>query len=437
MDSRRAEAIAAGFQMVRAPAALLALLALGMRAPADDAPAPVDLRASGSFRLRYEHLEGFNVSGYGGPDDDLLLGRARVRLDAASPLGPTAALELQSAYYWLSRLRLDDLGNATPHRDDLDVRIALLEWRQIADTPLGISVGRQDLTYGAGRLFAPMNWGNVGGNWWDAARLLWDEKSFNLHALYARRVRIEPRALNRHHAPFHLAGAIGHLHIDAVEPEVFYLLKRNESAPDETRHTAGASLYRRAGQGWDGLLWYAVQTGELDGRDIRAWALLLHGGHTFEAPGRPRLGFEYNRASGDPTPDDRHEGTFDGVYGQIAQPYGWMNFVMLKNLEEAVLTGSLQPSSSLTATLELHLFRLAEPRDAWYWSTRQPERRDPTGRAGADLGREIDFILGWKPGGGLEVLAGVARFWPGTYLRRTEGGARPANWWFLQLQWSW
>ncbi len=397
----------------------------------------VDIQFSGSLRARYEHLDRVGPRGYGAPDADLLLGRIRLRAVATTDAGPVGTLELQSAGYRLSGSRTAETGG-TPYRDDLGVRLAYIEWADIADSGMGLSLGRQDIEYGAGRLFAPVNWSNVGGYWWDAAKLYRDDGALRLDALYARRVIVEPGSPNVRHQPYHLAALIGRLQEREVVPELFYLLKRSDSAPREDRHTWGLSIHRPPGNGWDGLAWAALQRGEVGGDAIAAHALLVRAGYTFDAPGRPRTAVEWNRASGDRRPDDRRDGTFDGLFGSTAQPYGWMNVVTLKNLDDLAATLQFRPVNSILLTAEYHYFHLAEPRDAWYGYDRKPARRDPTGAAGTELGHEVDFIVGWTPPlRHLAVLAGAARFWPGAFVRRTEGGSKPANWLFAQIEWRW
>lgn len=408
-------------------------------AAATEEPPPrlADLSLSGSVRARFEHLENVGPRGYGAPDADLLLGRARWRAVAATDAGPVATLELQTAGYRLSGSRTAETGG-TPHRDDLDVRLAFIEWADIADSGVGLALGRQDLEYGAGRLFAPVNWSNVGGYWWDAAKLYHAAGALRLDALYARRVIVKPGAPNVRHQPYHLAGLIGRLRSQDLVPEMFYLRKWSEASPREDRHTWGVSLHRPPGEGWDGLVWAALQKGDVGDHTISANALLLRAGYTFDAPGRPRAAVEWNRASGDRRPDDRREGTFDGLFGSTAQPYGWMNVVTLKNLDDLAVILQLRPINPVLVTAEYHHFGLAQSRDAWYGYDRKPARRDPTGAAGEELGHELDFIVGWTPPiPNLTVLAGVARFWPGAFVRRTDGGSKPANWIFAHVEWRW
>jgi hypothetical protein len=74
-----------------------------------------------------------------------------------------------------------------------------------------------------------------------------------------------------------------------------------------------------------------------------------------------------------------------------------------------------------------------QSRDAWYWVNGKPERRDPTGQAGQDLGHELDVILRWQVNKELELLFGYARFFAGNYVLNTPGNDSDANWAFAQM----
>jgi len=89
-------------------------------------------------------------------------------------------------------------------------------------------------------------------------------------------------------------------------------------------------------------------------------------------------------------------GAFDGIFGAMDIPYGWMNVVSWKNLEDYVLNFSLQPAKPLKLSADYHYFRLAQGRDAWYWFNGKPARQDRAGQAGQDLGHESDVILRWQ-----------------------------------------
>ncbi|MCZ7635883.1 MAG: alginate export family protein [Verrucomicrobia bacterium] len=398
-----------------------------------------------NVRSRYEHLDNFNILHYGAAeDDDVLLLRTRLSADYRLSAQAHTFVEFQDARYWLSKLTLEDFGRSSSYYDEFDLRQAYFEWQRIGASPLGVKLGRQIMSYGDRRVFAPAEWGNVGNYWWDGAKLCYDTDAIQVDAFYAQRVLSEPKDWNLDHWPYHVAAIYARLRRLPVALDGFYVLKHDWSGNlhgetgtgNETRHTFGLLSERPAGQGWDYGCFAAGQLGEY-GRDaIRAFGVIGRGGYTFPAAWKPRVGLEVNYASGDHDPDDGVAGTFDGIFGAMDLPYGWMNVVSWKNLEDYALTVSVQPAKPLRLGVEYHGFRLAQARDAWYWVNGRPERRDATGHAGQELGQEVDVIGRWQVNKGIELLVGYARFFAGAFVRSTPGDSQDANWAFAQLTYT-
>lgn len=395
-----------------------------------------------NVRTRYEYLDNFSILHYGtGQDDDVLLLRTRLSADYRLPQQAHTFVEFQDARYWLSDLALSDFGQSSSYYDRFDLRQAYLEWQHIGQSPFALKLGRQIFLYGDRRVFSPAEWGNVGNYWWDSAKIYYDTDAVQVDALYAQRVLSEPKDWNVNHWPYHVGAVYARVKQLPVTADAFYVVKHDwsghangESGPgNETRHTLGLFSERPAGNGWDYGLFAAGQLGQYGRDDIQAFGVIARGGYTFKTTCQPRVGFEFNCASGDHDPNDGVTGTFDGIFGAMDIPYGWMNVVSWRNLEDYVLNFSLQPARSLKLGVEYHYFRLSQSRDAWFWVNGRPERRDPTGRAGQDLGQELDAIARWQVSKNLELLLGYARFFAGDYVRNTPGNDRDANWAFAQM----
>ncbi|HOB99507.1 MAG TPA: alginate export family protein [Verrucomicrobiota bacterium] len=398
-----------------------------------------------NVRTRYEYLDNFSILHYGtGAEDDVLLLRTRLNADYRFTEQAHTFVEFQDARYWLSDLALSDFGESCSYYDEFDLRQAYLEWKHMGKSAFGVKLGRQILLYGDRRLFAPAEWGNVGNYWWDSAKLYYDTDTFQVDAFYAQRVLSEPKDWNFDHWPYHVGGVYAHVKQLPVTLDAFYVVKhdwsgstRGESGTgDETRHTFGLFSEQPAGKGWDYGLFAAGQVGQYGRDDIEAFGVIARGGHTFKTDWKPRVGFEFNYASGDRDPNDGVAGTFDGVFGAMDTPYGWMNVVSWKNLEDYALNFSVQPAKTVKLGVDYHYFRLSQSRDAWYWVNGKPERRDPAGQAGQDLGHELDVILRWQINNELELLFGYARFLAGDFVRNTPGNGQDANWAFAQLTYN-
>jgi hypothetical protein len=170
-------------------------------------------------------------------------------------------------------------------------------------------------------------------------------------------------------------------------------------------------------------------------------ALAAHaaGGHTWtQAWGEPRLGLEYNYASGDRDPADDQHGTFDNLYPTNHKFYGYMDFVAWQNIHNLRLTGSLKPLKGLTLTLDYHAFWLADTADAFYQVNGTPRGRvngaqtgiaaNPVGYGAnpgydAYVGSEVDLVATYviRRLGNLQV--GYGHFFTGSYVDRSLAGS--------------
>jgi hypothetical protein len=95
----------------------------------------------------------------------------------------------------------------------------------------------------------------------------------------------------------------------------------------------------------------------------------------------------------------------------------------------------LQDARVYGTGVDYHLFRLDQRKDAWYWSSGRSARQDATGKAGPNLGQEIDAILNYKYSRHWEFMAGYSHFFPGAFMERT-GASPDADWFFVQMQYS-
>ena len=142
--------------------------------------------------------------------------------------------------------------------------------------------------------------------------------------------------------------------------------------------------------GWDYEAEIAGQFGRLKetavsvSLDQEALAAHVAGGYTWtSAFGTPRVGLEYNYASGDDNPNDNKHETFDNLFPTNHKFYGYMDFVSLQNIHEARVSSSLRPVKQWTVTLDYHAFWLADTLDSFYTVARA------AWRAGADARQRL------------------------------------------------
>jgi len=408
---------------------------------------PVIFDFGGQARMRYEHDDGFTLKGYEpGGRDRLLLERVRLDLAARFKEGPRLFLQLQDSHAFLTRFKDTDFPVSSPIQDTLDIRQLYVEWLRIGGSPIGLRVGRQQISYGDQRVFGPGNWGNTGRFAWDAAMLkidtrwFWTDAWVGKYLLY--KTDVWPDRDIDHFLTF-----VAYTHVKGLpfRLDLFYVLKRDDSGKIVGESGLGNLLSHTMGLQAEGHLFgvldasatFAAQLGRYGHDTLRAVGASGKLGLTLPVAWKPRLGGQFTWGSGDSNPTDGVHGTFDGVYGgRDIFFYGYLNLFFWANLRDAEIDLSLEPRRALAFYLEYHHFRLDQATDAWYTTGLNAYRRDSTGRSGTGLGDEIDSRVVWTLWNHLELMGGYGRFFPGSYVKHT-GPAAPANWFFIQSAYSW
>ena len=414
---------------------------------------PFRLDVGASLRLRYEVRNDFNQQLYaddrqpGRRTDHFLLQRTRLDFDLHLGEDAHAFVQLQDARAHGSDFTEDDFPvepHSCPFWNPLDLRQAYVEWRHIAGTPFGLKVGRQAIFYGDNRIWGPGEWGNVGRYTWDAIKLIADTELAEVHGIFANRVRYDPDSFDEHNGRLDAFGAYAMVKKLPFRLDLFWVGKRTRpdmvidgkgATADLDTHTVGFYVDGRLCKRWDYAATFARTFGDRDGSDVEAYGANARLGYTFDLPWQPRLGVEYSFASGDPNAAGGDYETFDGVFGAIDRVYGRINFFSWMNLQDYQASFSCRPIKKAKLSVDYHFFRLDEDKDAWYWCSGRPARRDATGAAGSSVGQEIDLIASYAYSKHLKLMAGYAHFFPGPFIERT-GPSPDADWLFLQTEYS-
>lgn len=180
--------------------------------------------------------------------------------------------------------------------------------------------------------------------------------------------------------------------------------------------------------------------------DISAYAFHVDAGVTLPVlPMDPRLGVEYNTASGNS--DNGKWGGFDQLYPTNHIHFGYMDRMSWKNMNHYSAGLQLRPDEDSHLEVTGHFFSRKETTDFWYGAaqTIAPQGdsilRDSDGNITGvntekDIGKEIDVVythfftpdnhVGWQIGGGV--------FFPGEFVDMQVGGdASKQTWGYTQL----
>jgi len=436
----------------RIPRLLAAALAIVGSTLLAAAPAPsgefgigsYTLTLSGQLRIRVESDDSLDLRGYR-PDftDTFALSRLILEADAQAKGRPRLHVQLRDARALGSKLGDADFPSSNPIHDPLDVREAFVEWRRIAGSALGFTVGRQRIAYGDERVFGPGEWGNTGRWTWDAARGHYEHGAVWVDAWVGRAVVNRPdRRPNSSADGVRAAVLYGGVRRGEDRLDLFAGEKRDDTVRQGELGT-GSLRCRFVGLQTDATLvgpwrWGVTgvhETGQAAGDSIdalgaSAWLAVKLGG-----PWKALATVSSTYGSGDRDPHDGVHGTFDGVFGGAdIRFYGYLNLFFWANLWDHEARVELKPAKGLAMRIEGHRFQLAQARDAWYSTGLQPARRDPSGAAGRDLGWELDARATWSPRPSWELAAGGGRFTPGSFVELTGVSPR-AYWGFVQTTW--
>src|SRR5258706_5725452 len=151
---------------------------------------------------------------------------------------------------------------------------------------------------------------------------------------------------------------------------------------------------------------------------------------------KPRIGVEYDFASGDRNPTDGKRGTFDPLFPFGHYYQGFADVFAFKNGKDLAMFLKVQPTDTLQVSLDFHHFWLAADKDAWYNFAGTALRRDVTGISNTQVGYETDLHVRLSMGKFVKFWGGWSHFFAGPYVRQTAtpaGTDTDMNWFFLQM----
>lgn len=397
------------------------------------------IKISGSFRLRGEIQDGYNIKTFGtGGQEDFLLSRLRLEMSVQFNKQARFHVQLQDAQVFGSSFSDQDFNSGNnPFHDPLDINQAYFEYQPLKAVKL--TVGRQAISFRDRRIFGPGNWGNTGRYTWDAAWLALTNRYLDSNWIVGRFILHNPYRWPNKQADGPTAYAC-YTSSKALplQFDVFYVFKDDErgitegekGTGDLASHSVGIWLKQQSGN-WDyGATWVG-QLGRWASDKIRAMGTVVSAGRKFNVTCSPYLQIQYIRGSGDKNPDDGIYNTFDGVFGGAdTDLYGWMNLFFWKNINEYRINIAFNPGKKFNLRSEYHYFMLDHASDAWYFPGKA-QCRDKTGSSGRELGHEIDVTARIKVNDYLELLMGTCFFMPGEFVKNT-GKSPQASWCFLQ-----
>ena len=411
-------------------------------------------------RLRFEardNTKDFDKSVNDPRDDGWVYNRFRLGLTITPSSWVKIYAQTQDSREWFARRGNTPGINGSEGGDYFDLRQAYVKLGNLREFPLSLTVGRQALDYGDRRLVGDRRFSNLGLTF-DGVKLRLQTDKFWVDAFAVRPVQIRKNEVNDSDSADNFFGIYGGTDILGFQTTELYFLYRDKTDAqpdlDPTNKTNPDGTYRGPAQriatigtrwkskekalhGFDYTAEFAYQFGSLwtgakttPRLNHHAFALALTGGYTWEdAPWKPRLGIEYDYATGDKNSRDGSSQSFQNIFPANHQHYGFMDEFAWRNLHDARLSLRVQPHKDVELTLDYHAFWLAETTDYWFTSNANSTIRTVTpGKNGKDVrtvgasnfaGHEIDFTTNWKVNKHLSFFVGYSHFFAGDYLRQT------------------
>ena len=446
----------------RIPLAALPLLALGTSAlagPADKAPVTPPPAANPlSFfdgklvfdiqeKIRMESRENnfdFNDNVDSLTDDSWFLNRFRLGMKIAPTPYMSLYLQAQDTREWDSD-RPNVIGSLGAEGDDsFDLRQGYFEFGK-AREGFSAKLGRQVFLYGDERLVGPLEWANQGRTF-DAIKLRYAEEKWWIEAFASSVVKFRDGSFNesdwldsamRDQTFSGLYFSTTALGKQTTDLYVFHL-DESYAAGDTEFFTLGTRMKSTPGafNGWDYETEMAFQTGDVRGRDLSSFAGHWGGGYTFANHAwKPRVGIEYNYATGDSNAADGDVETFQNLFPTNHKFYGYMDVFAWQNLHNVALSASATPTKKLKVQLDYQLFWLADTSDGWYRANGTTLVRPITPGADSFAGSEVDLTLIYKANKNFTLQAGYSHFFAGGYLGDAGSGAQDdADFAYIQAQ---
>ncbi len=387
------------------------------------------LDIGGEYRLRFHDEDNIQLNGR---DNEYLLQRARLYVD----------LRYDDWLRFYGELIDSTIsGNSQPPRasevdradfDDLFFEVKLAD--DGAGGELRTRVGRQEIDCGSQRLLGSAEWSND-RNTFDGFMAFWKSKTWDVNAFWTRPV---PFALtgngdDRNFRPpdfteqFMGVFAAWHEVKDQTVELYFLRLERDRAVlrgdlplvPFDANTFSGRWLGRQADWLWE--MEGGFQFGRFAGDPQTAAFTTIGAGHQWKGlPWAPTAWAYYDWASGDADPLNHHRGTFNQLFPQAHRYLGLSDIVGRQNIEDWNLLLTARPCDRLTLLAEAHFFRLAEARDSLYSTGGNALRSDPTGRAGSDVGQELDFSVRARLTLHAELLVTYGHFFAGSFIAHRQ-----------------
>jgi Alginate export len=332
----------------------------------------------------------------------------------------------------------------------VDVKVGDIDGR-----PVYVRGGRQELLYGSERLISPLDWANTRRTF-QGVKAFYQGDKLDVDAFWVQPVAVSPNGFDSVDDKLNFTGVWATYRPQKGQTLDFYALNLDRSGPSSSTqdqvpgaaNTLAPTHFnittlgsRNAGDYCGRLTWDfegMVQVGERGSQDLFAYASTTGVGYRLaDAPWTPHLWLYYDYASGDQKADKGgHYDTFNQLFPFGHYYFGYIDDVGRQNIQDLNLDLNYFPTNWITGQIQFHQFWLAQPEDALYNAGGKILRQDPTGRAGRDVGQEIDLLWNFHMTTHQDILVGYSKLFAGEFIKKT-GNPESPELFYLQYTYRW
>ncbi|QEL15391.1 alginate export family protein [Limnoglobus roseus] len=311
----------------------------------------------------------------------------------------------------------------------------------VANAPVYLRAGRQELSLGSQRLISALDWANTRRTF-QGLRLLRTGEKLDFDAFVLQPVVPNANKLDSGDNNQLFAGTFMTYRPKKGQAiDLYYLILDNVNNVTQqgivrapaTTHTVGGRYYGDKDlNDCYKLLWDVeggLQFGQRGQQDIFAGFASAGAGINFrKAAWNPTLWATYDYASGDDSPNGGSRySTFNQLFPFGHYYLGWADLVGRQNIHDVNFSLYLYPQKWLTTNIQVHNFWLDSVRDGLYNTAGVAYRRDATGRASPYVGSEVDIINNFHLTRRTDFLVSYAYLFGGGFLRDTAAPGAGTN----------
>jgi hypothetical protein len=354
---------------------------------------------------------------------------------------PTSYLTAYMQFIDVHALGLPVAHIAANMRDVFDLRQGYLEFHH---NNTQLYAGRRELKYGSERVVGISDWTNVSRTWDGIYGHFGDTTDKNNVDVFSTSVvTINPTSLDTHGAGLTFHGVYGTIGswIPNTMLQPFVLVKafprvKSQQGIDgsEVETTFGAETEGRLPAGFEYDILGDLQRGSYSNNSIHAGAGIVKVAHLFNAlPWKPRLGGEYDYATGNPHRNLNRISTYDQQYPSNHNAFGLFDLFGFQNIWERRVNLDLGPTKNLSLLFQGEALGVSSRFDNVYDGAAGVVVQAPVhGFTTNNLGKGFDASAKYVFHNYWVVNAGVGHFFPGSLMSANNHGA-PLTYSYLSL----